>query len=79
MTLINEDKSIWEIEIYLKEGRVKFRCRDSWAQNWGGTAFPTGEANFEGPDISVNDAGNYRVVLNLSASTYEFIKLEDEP
>lgn len=77
MTLTDEDQSIWEIEIYLKEGRVKFRCRDSWAQNWGGATFPTGDANFEGPDIPVNEAGNYRVVLNLTANTYEFIKQDE--
>ena len=77
MTLTNEDLSIWEIELYLKEGRVKFRCRDSWAQNWGGSTFPKGEANFEGPDIPVSEAGNYKVILNLTTNTYEFIKQDD--
>lgn len=77
MTLIDEDQSIWEIKLYLKEGAVKFRCRDSWAQNWGGTTFPKGKAYFEGQDIPVSEAGNYRVVLNLTENTYEFIKKED--
>ena len=76
MTLIDEDQSIWEIELYLKVGRVKFRCRDSWAQNWGGTSFPKGKADFEGQDISVTESGNYRVILNLTTNTYEFIKQE---
>lgn len=74
MTLVDEDQSIWEIELYLKEGRVKFRCRDSWALNWGGDTFPSGETVFEGSDISVTEAGNYRIILNLAANTYEFIK-----
>lgn len=78
MTLTNDEQSIWEIELYLKEGRVKFRCRDSWAQNWGGTAFPKGKAQFEGPDILISEAGIYRVVLNLTTNTYEFIKLEEQ-
>ena len=76
MVLTNEEQSIWEIELYLKKGRVKFRCRDSWAINWGGNAFPKGEAYFEGPDISIPEAGNYQIVLNLTANTYEFIKLD---
>ena len=77
MTLTDEDKSIWEIELYLKEGRVKFRCRDSWAINWGGTTFPKGEPASNGPDIPVTQAGNYHVVLNLTSNTYEFIKQDD--
>jgi hypothetical protein len=79
MTLTDDERSIWEIDLYLKVGRVKFRCRDSWAINWGGNSFPEGQAQFEGPDISVSEPGNYRVVLNLTANTYEFIKLEDQP
>lgn len=76
MTITDEKNGIWEIELYLKEGRVKFRCRDSWAQNWGGNSFPKGKADFEGSDIPVTEAGNYRIILNLSANTYEFIKHE---
>jgi len=80
MTLINEDESIWEVILFLKEGRVKFRCRDSWAQNWGVRGemeFPKGHAVQDGRDIPIPEAGNYRVVLNLTANTYEFIKLAD--
>lgn len=77
MTLTDEEQSIWEIELYLKEGRVKFRCRDSWAINWGGESFPIGTARNEGQDIPVSEAGNYRVILNLSENTYEFIKQDD--
>lgn len=77
MTLTDEDKSIWEIELYLKKGVVKFRCRDSWAINWGGKNFPHGEADFEGGDIPVTEAGKYRIILNLTRNTYEFIKQND--
>ncbi len=76
MTLIDEEQSIWVIEMFLKEGRVKFRCRDSWAINWGGNNFPEGNAVNHGADITIPEAGNYRVVLNLTENTYEFIKLE---
>lgn len=80
MTLFDKKNSIWEIEIFLNVGDVKFRCRDSWAQNWGGyynQTFPKGTANFNGYNIAIPEAGNYRVVLNLSNYTYEFIKLDD--
>lgn len=76
MTLIDEEQSIWEIELYLKSGRVKFRCRDSWAINWGGSTFPSGKADNHGADINIPEAGNYRVVLNLTDKTYEFTKIK---
>ncbi len=76
MTLTDEEQSIWEIDLYLKQGRVKFRCRDSWAINWGGNNFPKGKALDHGPDITIPEAGNYRVVLNLTDNTYDFIKIK---
>lgn len=78
MILVDKENSIWEIELYLKVGAVKFRCRDSWAINWGGDSFPKGDANREWEDIEVSEAGNYRVILNLTENTYEFIKLDDD-
>ncbi len=62
--------------MFLKKGRVKFRCRDSWAINWGGITFPKGKATNHGDDIPVTEAGNYRVLLNLTDNTYEFIKIK---
>ena len=78
--LINnkEDENIWEIEMFLKPGKVKFRCRDAWAQNWGGNSFPTGTAEFDGGDILVDEEGIYHIRLNLSEKTYEFVKIEDK-
>jgi len=79
MTLTDDKNSIWEITLHLKQGQVKFRCRDSWAINWGGTTFPSGETVSFGNDINVPEAGNYHIVLNLTANTYEFIKQDDQP
>lgn len=76
MVLINDELSIWEITLFLKKGVVKFRCRDSWAINWGGNTFPEGIAEHEGRDIEVPEAGNYKVILDLSEKQYEFIKLD---
>lgn len=69
--------SIWETELYLKEGLVKFRCRNSWSQNWGGQDFPKGTAVSDGDNIQITKAGNYRIILNLLENTYEFIALEE--
>jgi len=76
MKLTNEKESIWEIDIALKNGSVKFRSRDSWNKNWGGNNFPSGRITFRSTDIPV-EAGNYHVILNLSENTYEFIKQEN--
>lgn len=76
MTRTSEDESVWEVDIYLSEGHVKFRSRDSWNQNWGGRSFPQGKAIYFWEDIPV-EAGQYHVILNLSDKTYEFIKQGD--
>jgi len=71
------ENSIWELDLYLKKGTVKFRCRNSWNQNWGGTSFPKGKAEQNGTNIPVEE-GNYHVIINLSENTYEFIKQDNK-
>jgi len=78
MILTDIENDIWEINLYLKEGRVKFRCRDSWAQNWGNNDFPTGIGELDGRNIVVNEAGNYHIVFKPITGEYEFIKLVDD-
>ena len=56
---------------------VKFRCRDSWSQNWGGLVFPLGKAIPDGDNIEVPQEGMYHIILNLTDNTYEF-RLEEE-
>jgi len=72
------DNDIWEIDIYLLEGTIKFRCRDSWAINWGGNDFPKGTGIHDGSDIIIPEAGNYHIIFKPITGEYEFIKLEDE-
>ncbi len=73
LTLTDSENSIWEIDLQLKDGTVKFRCRDSWNQNWGGITFPNGDAIYFWEDIPVKK-GNYHIILNLSEKSYQFIK-----
>jgi hypothetical protein len=81
MQRTNVKNSIWEAELVLKEGTVKFRCNDSWLRNWGGNyseeQFPSGSATPDGDNIPVK-AGKYHIKLNLSNYTYEFTKIENE-
>jgi len=55
---------------------VKFRCRDSWNQNWGSDKFPKGTADFDSYNIDV-EACKYHIIHDLHNKTYEFIKLDD--
>lgn len=77
MKLKDEYKSIWEINIKLSEGDIKFRTRNSWTQNWGGVSFPKGYAQYYGRDIHVDEAGFYHIELNLSNNIYEFNKINN--
>lgn len=70
----SDDPSLWESEIELSGGDIKFRENQTWNRNWGGRTFPKGELYWEGPNIEV-PPGKYRVVLNLTDKTYEFIPL----
>lgn len=71
------ENSIWELQLHLKKGVVKFRCRDSWTINWGGETFPKGKGYQDGPDIKIPKEGTYQVTLNLTNKTYKFVKLDD--
>jgi hypothetical protein len=82
MVLTDIENDIWQIDLYLKEGRVKFRCRDSWAQNWGvrgNNDFPKGKAVQDGADIDIPEAGNYHIIFKPITGEFEFIKQDDQP
>ncbi len=68
--------SIWEIETELNDGFLKFRNRNSWNQNWGGSNFPSGEALFFGANIPVKK-GKYHITLNLKQNQYSFNRIAD--
>jgi len=80
MTLTDVKNCVWEIDIHLKDGTVKFRSENSWTENWGTSfvysTFPKGQATFFGGDIPVTK-GQYHIILNLKQKTYEFIKQDD--
>lgn len=72
---INEEKSIWEATVTLNGKGIKIRENESWNANWGGTTFPKGNLEWFGPNI-LTEAGTFRLVVNLSDKTYEFIPIK---
>lgn len=74
LMLIDKDKSIWESQVTLKKGRIKFRENKSWIANWGGLTFPKGNLEWFGPDIP-SEAGDYKLIVDMTAKTYEFIPI----
>ena len=77
MALSDIENDIWELNIFLKAGKVKFRCRDSWSQNWGSNNFPKGVGLRDGYDIDIPEAGNYKIIFKPVTGEYEFIKQKD--
>lgn len=52
-------------------GEMKFRQDDSWDNNWGSTAFPSGTATMGGANIPVPE-GTYSVSFNRITGDYSF-------
>lgn len=79
MQRTDPNNSIWETELFLKKGTVKFRSNDSWLRNWGGNfgeeSYLAGDAMPDGINIAVEE-GTYHIKLDLSNFTYEFNKLD---
>lgn len=61
----------YSLLIELTTGEAKFRTNDDWATNWGGTDFPSGVGELDGPNIPV-DSGFYNVTFNLATAEYNF-------
>lgn len=53
----------WSITLDLVVGDIKFRLNDGWAWNLGGT---TDNLYHNGPNIAVDEAGNYTITLNIT-------------
>ena len=73
----SETLGIWELEVALKIGELKFRANDDWKYNWGGGAFPDGEAVFYGYNIPISQTGIYHITFDLNNFQYKFEKIEN--
>jgi hypothetical protein len=69
------DKFTWTVNLYLQAGEAKFRAGDDWANNWGGSDFPSGTGVQDGSNIAIPTAGYYTVTFNDVTGAYTFTAL----
>jgi hypothetical protein len=77
MHLVNatSDKFTWTTTLHLLAGEAKFRASDDWANNWGGSDFPSGTGVQDGSNISIPSEGYYQVTFNDVTGAYTFTAL----
>lgn len=64
----SDDFLSWSATIAFTEGEYKFRANDGWDINLGGSL---DDLKQDGDNISISEAGNYLVTLDLSALPYK--------
>ena len=62
---------VWDIEIELTDGFIKFRSDSNWTLDWGRGELNPDNLVLKGSDIPVK-AGKYRVTIDLEQNTYLF-------
>lgn len=62
----NVDTKVWEIDIDLVVGEIKFRANDAWDYNFGKDNNGDGSLDFGGDNFAVEADGNYHIELDLS-------------
>lgn len=67
LTATDAMKLVWEGDVTLKTGTMKFRANDAWDANLGGSL---DDLKQNGSDIAVKE-GTYHVVLDLSSLPYK--------
>lgn len=75
----NDAENVWEIELPLTAGLLKFRLDNTWDVNYGDNDTSDDLLNSGGADIPVTEAGTYVIVLNLTDEenpTYTLTKIE---
>ncbi len=73
----SENPAEYNLDLDLTDGGCKFRANDDWADNWGGTDWPSGVGVFNGPDNIPAQAGRYRISFNVESLEYNFVEIVD--
>ncbi|SDB34312.1 Por secretion system C-terminal sorting domain-containing protein [Flavobacteriaceae bacterium MAR_2010_188] len=68
----------WILTTYLKVGALKWRANDNWDVDWGATEFPTGIAEWKGPDLQIPESGYYTLRFDDFTRAYSFTKENPE-
>jgi len=64
------NSNIWEIELVLNSGELKFRNTDTWDEgNWGGSDSFHGNLEYDGQNIKMAK-GRYLITLNFDKNDY---------
>jgi hypothetical protein len=69
-------EGVWEGELKLKNGEIKFRADNKRDLNWGGTKIPEGNLIKYGSNISVTE-GIYKIRVEVLNSVYSIQKIND--
>ncbi|HEB61782.1 MAG TPA: SusF/SusE family outer membrane protein [Bacteroidetes bacterium] len=68
---------VWQADVSLIDGELKFRANHDWGLNWGGDSlntFPSGVGIPNGANLVV-PAGDYRVTFNTNTLEFNFLEL----
>ena len=71
MQATSSQHDVWEIEIILTDGFLKFRSDPNWTLDWGRGELNPDKLVLKGADMPVK-AGHYRITIDLEESTYQF-------
>ncbi|MGB3465774.1 MAG: hypothetical protein WBA74_10905 [Cyclobacteriaceae bacterium] len=67
---------LWKLGVVpMTTGEAKFRKDDAWDVNWGGSTYPIGIAELNGPNIPIPADGDYEVTFNSNTLEYSFKQL----
>lgn len=72
LTQDSNDPHVWTGTMALNAGELKFRANDSWDNNWGAAAYPSGYGIGGGPNINIPVSGTYFVYFNDASGEYFF-------
>ena len=64
MKYIHEE-GVWKLTVALTAGKIKFRLNDAWDVNYGDDDTSNNLLNQGGADITIAEAGNYDIILDL--------------
>ena len=67
----NVDEKVWKITIDLSAGEIKFRANDAWDLNYGDDG-GNGTLEEGAANISIDEAGNYTIILDFSTVPYSY-------
>lgn len=66
------DTKVWTVTVDLKVGEIKFRANGAWDLSYGDKDGDSYLDQKDGNNISIDKAGTYKIILNLSQAPYSY-------